>query len=170
MKTHFTWKTAVPFVVILFLFTILFFQTPLLLKPLNTDVIEHPILFRWISLSEENELIIDNAPGFTSPIFDKVIVGKHYYVNVPFTQEKYYWKIISKDKGKDSESVIGSFYYQSKIAIRDEFEQGVYTLNNTGNTPVRATGSLITGAVVLDIGEHLEKKTNISANYQVEQA
>ncbi|MBI2110360.1 hypothetical protein HYT51_01100 [Candidatus Woesearchaeota archaeon] len=173
------WRTFSKILGILF---ILFFafsfypsQDLVLVQPVDISVKDKTILFSWESRFNEFAFMVDDVIDFTSPLINKKVEGKRYFLSEPLNATTYYWKVIAYDRGKEVESRIASFQYRSEVSVASWIDGENYTLENTGNVPISVgieeenDNLLITGAVVLDIGKTLEREIKNKTLYRAEQ-
>ena len=172
------WRTFSKVFGILFILFFVFSFYPskdlVLVQPVGVSVKDKPILFLWESRFNEFYFIVDDVIDFTSPVINREVQGRRYFLSEPLNATTYYWKIIAYDQGKEIESVTASFQYQSEVSIASWWDEENYTLQNTGNVPLSVDIEeedqfFITGAVVLDIGKTLEREIKNKTLYRAEQ-
>jgi len=164
--------------VIFVLFFTFLFYTPkdlVLIQPVGISVKDKIILFSWESRFNEFAFIVDDVIDFASPLINKRVEEKRYSLSVPLNATTYYWKVIAYEQGEEVESRISSFQYQSEVSVASWIDEKNYTLENTGNVPIfvgieeESDNLLITGAVVLDIGETFGREIKNKTLYRAEQ-
>lgn len=132
-------------------------QGIMLIKPIGHITDTNPV-FKWGSINGYSyyNLLIDDNPGFTSPLIIET-KEKEYRAN-NLSAGDYYWKVIGYNKNR-TESSVYSFSIDSIVAVATTDSQ----IKNVGNVKLLLeffSGNLLTGFATLDIN----KASNLSKN------
>lgn len=133
---------------------LIFIVTPILLQPKGI-ITAKEIEFKWLSISKNNLLIVDDNQKFSSPELFIQTNNKSYKTYLP--PNKYYWKVRAIYNNFYIESIPSSFTLNSITAL----SINKTSVRNDGNTAVNVTTisrSKITGSAVLEMNEQIPAK------------
>ncbi|MDD5253636.1 MAG: hypothetical protein PHG05_00850 [Candidatus Nanoarchaeia archaeon] len=144
-------------ILLIIILTLLF---PSLNYPKNDEIIfERTPELRWTGLPITYTILIDNNPGFSSPI-EKKVPCCSYIPDENLDLETIYWKVKGIFSSKTSK-----FNIQSKVSLKLKKDEENYTITNDGNSQLNISVEeqienkvSVTGQAILDIDESLTLK------------
>jgi len=129
-----------------------------LLYPLNNMVTDDRTpTFTWSGQKPGYELLLDDEPGFESPLsFD--VAGNTHRVQKELAFGTYWWKV----RSGETESQAMKFALVSTVAL-SRLKPGM--IKNSGNTALLVHRSSLTGAATLAVNQTLEigERENVKA-------